>query len=168
MSGRGHLSENFGMVGGVLADREEQRPGALVRERLEHGGCIGRPWTVVEGQHHFLVGEKVELLEMLKAKARAAGGVDLDHPADAERVGIGASGFRLRRSGGVLRNGRRHLDVVAGRKLLGGSGYRGRGEDGSRRRDIDARGSGEEPYGSNDTRRHDTRQHQTERITHRY
>ena len=67
------------MIGGVLADREEHRLGAFVGERLEHGGRIARPRTVIEGQHDFLVGEEVELLEMLEAEARSARGVDLDH-----------------------------------------------------------------------------------------
>src|SRR5258708_32639626 len=65
MAGRRHLFENFGMVGRVLADREEHRLGAFIRERFEHGGRVYRPGTVVEGQHDFLVRQEVELLEML-------------------------------------------------------------------------------------------------------
>ena len=88
MTGRHHLLEDFGIVGGVLADREEDAGGAFIRERLQHGGRVHRPWAVVEGQHHFLVAQEVELLEMLEAETGAAGGVDLDGAADAERVGI--------------------------------------------------------------------------------
>ena len=47
---------------------------------------IARPRTVVEGQHDFLVAQEVVGLEMLEAEARAAGGVDLHHARDAERV----------------------------------------------------------------------------------
>ena len=36
VAGRGHLLEDFGMLAGVLADREEHRLGALVGQRLEH------------------------------------------------------------------------------------------------------------------------------------
>src|SRR5258706_11450593 len=64
MAGRGHLSQDFRMVGGMLADRKKHRFGALVGERLEYRGRIRRPRTVVEGQHDFLVGKKIELLEM--------------------------------------------------------------------------------------------------------
>ena len=96
VAGRGHLLENFRMIGGVLADREEHRLGAFVRQRLEHGRRIDRPRTVIEGQHDFLVGQKIELLEMLEAETGSARGVDLDDAADAERIGIGASGLGLR------------------------------------------------------------------------
>ena len=89
VTGCGHLLENFGVIGRMLADREEHGLGAFVGKRLEHGGR-GGPGTVVEGQHDFLVGQEVELLEMLKAEARAARGVDFNHAGDPERVGIGA------------------------------------------------------------------------------
>ena len=115
MTGRGHLLEKLGMVARMLADREEQTLGAFVRKRLQHRGRVTRPRTVVEGQHDFLVGEKIELLEMLEAEARPAGGVDLDHTADTERVGICASRLGRRRNR-LLRNGRGDFDVV----VLGG------------------------------------------------
>ena len=97
MAGGINLSEDFRVIGGVLADREEHGLGALVRQRLQHRRRIARPRTVVEGQHDFLVGEKIELLEMFEAEAGSAGGVDLDHAADAERVRIGARRLRLAR-----------------------------------------------------------------------
>ena len=86
------------MVGRVLADREEDAGRAFFRQRLQHGGRIDRPWAVVEGQHHFLVAQEVELLEMLEAESGAAGGVDLDGAADAERVGIVAGRAGSRRA----------------------------------------------------------------------
>src|SRR6266550_7752904 len=70
MAGRGHLLEDGGMIGGVLADRKEHRLGAFVGERLEHRRRVDRPRTVVKSQHDFLVGEKVELLEMLETETR--------------------------------------------------------------------------------------------------
>ena len=90
VAGRHHLLEDFGIVGGVLADREEDAGGAFFRQRLQHRRRIHRPRTVVERQHHFLVAQEVELLEMLEAETGTAGRVDLDGAADAERVGIGA------------------------------------------------------------------------------
>src|SRR6266566_7753185 len=99
MPGRGYLSENFRMIGGVLADRKKHRLGAFVGERLQYRGRIAWPRTVVKGQHHLLVGEKVELLEMFEAETRPARGVDFHHAADAKRIRIGARGFRLQRSG---------------------------------------------------------------------
>src|SRR6266446_5712877 len=70
--GRRHLFENFGAVGRVLADREKHRLGAFIRKRLEHGGRLYRPGTVVEGEHDFLVRQKIELLEMREAETRPA------------------------------------------------------------------------------------------------
>src|SRR5206468_11192207 len=110
-----NLAEDFRVIGRVLADGEEDRLGALVRKRLQHGGR-GRPRTVVEGEHDFLVGEEIELLVLQEAEAGAACGVDYDSAADAKRVGIGAGrshwlGCRNRRRG-RLRERSRDLDVV--------------------------------------------------------
>ena len=88
MAGRHHLLEDFGIVGGVLADREEDAGGAFFRQRLQDRRRVHRPRTVVERQHHFLVAQEVELLEMFEAETGTAGRVDLDGAADAERVGI--------------------------------------------------------------------------------
>ncbi len=70
------------MVGGVLADREEDAGGAFFRERLQYRGRVHRPRAVVKGQHHFLVAQEVEFLEMFEAEAGTARGVDLDRAAD--------------------------------------------------------------------------------------
>ena len=86
MSGRDHLLEDFRIIGRVLADREEDAGGAFLRQRLQDRGRIDRPRAVVERQHHFLVAQEIELLEMLEAETGAAGGVDFDGAADAERV----------------------------------------------------------------------------------
>ena len=125
------------MVGRVLADREEQALGAFVRERLQHGGRVDRPRTVVERQHDFLLSEEVELLEMLEAEAGAARRVDLDDAGHTQRVRIGAGLLRLhrhdrhgcRRSCGRLgHDGRGGLDVILGgelrlcRQWVGGTG----------------------------------------------
>ena len=106
MAGRHHLPEDFGIVGGVLADREEDAGGAFLRQRLQDRRRVHRPRTVVERQNHFLVAQEVELLEMLEAETGTAGRVDLDGAADAERVGIvaGRTGRdRRRRRGGGRR-----------------------------------------------------------------
>jgi hypothetical protein len=124
VTGGRNLLEDFRMIHGVLADREEQSLGAFVGKRLEHRGR-GRPWAIVEGQHHFLVGQEIELLVLQEAEAGAAGGVDHDGAADAERIGIGA-GHRSPRlgcgngRGGRLRERSRSLDVVLQRKLCRG------------------------------------------------
>ena len=97
VAGRHHLLEDFGIVGGVLADREEDAGGAFFRQRLQHRRRIHRPRAVVERQHHFLVAQEVELLEMLEAETGTAGRVDLDGAADAERVRIVAGRTGRRR-----------------------------------------------------------------------
>src|SRR3569623_355553 len=85
--------QDFRMPGRVLADREEDRLGALVVQRLDDGGRVDGPRTVVEGQYDFLFAQEVELLEMLEAEAGPAGGVDGDDARDAERVRISAGRF---------------------------------------------------------------------------
>ena len=77
-AGVDHLFGDFGMPRRVLADLEECRLQTFVGQRLEDGGRVRRPRTVVEGQNDLLVAEEVVLLEVLEAEARAAGGVDLD------------------------------------------------------------------------------------------
>ena len=106
MAGCGDLPQDVGVPHGVLADGEEDAGGAFVGQRLQHGRGVHRPWAVVEGQHDFLVGQEIQLLEMLEAESRPAGGVDFDHPADAERIGIGAGAFGRRWRGFWL--GSRH------------------------------------------------------------
>ncbi|MGY4381217.1 hypothetical protein ACVWZ3_008856 [Bradyrhizobium sp. i1.3.6] len=177
-----HLAQDFGMIGRVLADREEKTLGAFIPERLQHRGRVDRPRTVVEGQHDLLVGEEVELLEMLEAEAGSAGGVDLDHAGNAQRVRIGTGRPLLHRHG---RSGRRRrclsncrrpgrdrrggLDVILGgelrlcRQLIGGTG--GRCFGGAL---IGARGIIKPTADGDHDRRNYTGQHQAQRITHRY
>src|SRR5262249_39736584 len=76
-----------------------------LRQRLQHGGRVAEPRAVVEGQHHFLLLQEVELLEMLEAEAGAASGVDFDGAADTERVRIGAGGARRLGRGCPCRRG---------------------------------------------------------------
>src|SRR5262249_49812548 len=80
--GGGNLLEDAGLVGGVQADREEDRLGAVRGERGEHCRGVLRPGAVVEGEHHLAFAQEVVGLEMLEAEAGAAGGVDFDHPRD--------------------------------------------------------------------------------------
>ena len=102
--GRVNLLQDFRVVSRVLADREENTGRAFIHQCLEDGGCIERPWAVVECQHHFLVAQEIELFEMLEAKSGATGRVDLDGACDAERGRIIASGScRLRRDEGLGR-----------------------------------------------------------------
>jgi hypothetical protein len=164
IAGRRHLFENFGMVGRVLADREEHRLGAFIRERFEHGGRVYRPGTVVEGQHDFLVRQEVELLEMLEAETWPTGSVDFHHPADTERIRIGARGL-WRGSGGLGRNGSGDLNIFGYRDWFGGSGrckpLGWRGADARSNRQISTGGRGPEPHGRDHNRGPDTRQYQT-------
>ena len=135
VTGCGDLPEKFRVIHRVLADREEHGLGALVGERLEHRGRIDGPWTVVEGQHDFLVGQEIELLEMLETEAGSARGVDLDHAGNPERIGIGASLFRLRRRGCryFFRNTAGGLDRIEPGGGFCGGGW-GRGSAQARRR----------------------------------
>ncbi len=99
-SGFDHLLGDLGMPHRVLADLKERGFQTIVGERLEHGGGILRPRTVVERQHDLLLVEEVILLEMLEAEAGAAGGVDLDDARQAHAAGLVACRNVARRRGG--------------------------------------------------------------------
>jgi hypothetical protein len=122
-----------------------------------------------ECQHDLLVGEKIELLEMLEAEAGAARGVDLDHARKAKRVGIGTRRFRLRQECSRRSNRAGDLDLVAGR---GGFGRRRRFERGGLCGGDALRGSGRalhpEPDAGDRECGHETCQHQTQRVAHGY
>src|SRR5215216_3901608 len=55
VSGGSDLLEDLRVVSRVLADGEERRLRAMIRQRLEHGGRIARPGTVIKGQHDLAV-----------------------------------------------------------------------------------------------------------------
>jgi hypothetical protein len=88
VSGCGHLLEDSGLIRGMQPDREEDRLGAVRGERGEHRLRVLRPGAVVERQHHLAFAQEIMALEVLESEAGAAGGVDLDHTADPQSVGI--------------------------------------------------------------------------------
>src|SRR6185295_18439111 len=102
-------TDDFRIVGRVLADHEERRLDALVSERLQYGR--GRnPRAVVERQDNLFIAKEVMLAEVLEAEARTTGGVDFDRAGRAERVGIAALRRGLCAAGGSrrgIRGGRR-------------------------------------------------------------
>ena len=114
-----NLLQDFRIVGRVLADRKENAGRALVRQRLQHRGRIERPRAVVERQHHFIIAQEIELLEVLETEARSARGVDLDDAGDAERIGICAGAFA---GAGAGAGGR--APPSRRRGVLGGGGLR--------------------------------------------
>ena len=88
MPGSRHLLHDFGMPPGVFSDREKERLGALIGERLQHGRRMPWPWTVIEREHDFFVAQEVVGLEVLEPETRAACGVDFNHARDAECVRV--------------------------------------------------------------------------------
>src|SRR5262249_15924321 len=88
VAGRGHLLEDVGLVRRMQADREEDRLGAMTREGGEYLRRVVRPRTVSESEHVFAGAQEIHALEVFGAEPRAAGGVDLDHAGNAERVRI--------------------------------------------------------------------------------
>ena len=90
MPGRGYLLEDAGLVGGMRADREEDRLGAMRGERGEHCRGVLGPRAVIEGEHDLAFAQEIMALEVLEAEAGAAGGVDFDHPRDAQGIGVAA------------------------------------------------------------------------------
>src|SRR6516165_3902751 len=67
VSGGGHLPQDLRVIRGMLADREECSPYALISQRLEHGRG-GHPRPVVKSEHDLVVAQEVELPEVLKSK----------------------------------------------------------------------------------------------------
>ncbi len=124
----GHLLEDAGLVGGVQPDREEDRLGAVRGERGDHRRSVLGPGAVVEGEHHLAFVQEIMALEVLEAKAGAAGGVDFDHSRNPQGIGIAArgrhGGGHRRPLGGTIRNRRNG----PGSPALGGCclGWRGR------------------------------------------
>jgi hypothetical protein len=88
--GCGHLLEDAGLVGGMQADREEDRLGAVRGERGEHRRGVLRPRSVVEGEHDLAFTQEVMAFEMLEPEAGAAGGVDFNHTRNPQGIGIAA------------------------------------------------------------------------------
>ena len=113
VAGGGHLLEDFGMPHRVLADREEQSPwcNAPRARRAPPAYCAARGRRRRSARPRRVAGSRA--LEMLEAEARAAGGVDLDHAGDAERIGIA-------RANGV--GDRRRAGRGGGRRRCGGAG----------------------------------------------
>ena len=93
VAGFGNLLEDFRVIARVLADRKEDRLGAMVGEGGENAWRIVRPRAVIESQHHFLVAQEVVLTEMLETETRAARGVDFNRTRETDRIRIGASGL---------------------------------------------------------------------------
>ena len=69
MPGGGHLLEDAGLVGGMQADREEDRLGAMGGERGEHRWGVLRPGAVVEGEHYLAFAQEIMALEILESEA---------------------------------------------------------------------------------------------------
>jgi hypothetical protein len=88
--GCGHLLEDAGLVGGMQADREEDRLGAVCGEGGEHCRRVLRPRAVIEGEHHLAFAQEIMALEVLESKAGPAGGVDFDHTRNPQGIGIAA------------------------------------------------------------------------------
>ena len=109
VAGREHLLQDFRVIGGVLADRKEGRPEALVGKRLEHRLGVVEPGAVVEGEHDLVVAQEIVVLEVLGAEARPSSGVDLDHAGNAHGIWIVAGDGRLCGGGGCRGWGRRAL-----------------------------------------------------------
>ena len=72
---RRYRSHQFGMFRSGLADQEECRAHAFLRQRRQYLAVRRRPWPVVEGQHHLVVFQWKRLRKALEAHARGGSGV---------------------------------------------------------------------------------------------
>ncbi len=82
----GDALDHVRVFGGVLADQEEGRAHALLRQRRQHLRGGRRMRAVVEGQYDLVIGERQRLREALQSDARRGPGIDAQHPRGAERV----------------------------------------------------------------------------------
>ena len=80
MSGGRHLLEELRLIGGVQTDRKEDCLRAVRSERRKNRGCILRPWSIVEGEHHFAFAQDIVVP---KAEARTAFRLNLDYAGNA-------------------------------------------------------------------------------------
>jgi hypothetical protein len=89
----------IGVAAGHPADQEIVSLHAILRQHVKHPVGVGRQRAVVEGQHDLLVLERQRLAVVHGADAGKLPGIDLHHPAGAERVRIAwaVGGARLRR-----------------------------------------------------------------------
>ena len=116
MAGGENLLEDFGIIGSVFSDREENASRAFVGQRLEDGGRVLRPRAVVKGQHDFLVAQEIQLLEMLEAKSGPpVVSISTTRPIPSAS-GLAQGRFGRRRRGG--RSGGGWLGVGLGRWSL--------------------------------------------------
>src|SRR5437764_611580 len=65
---RALLLQDTGLPHGMLADREEDRPGAVRRKCREHRRRMARPGPVIERQHDLSRLQEVMALEVLEAE----------------------------------------------------------------------------------------------------
>jgi hypothetical protein len=63
-----HLLENCGLIGGMQADREENRLGAVCGEGGEHRLRILGPGAIVEGEHYLAFAQETWLLKCSNPK----------------------------------------------------------------------------------------------------
>src|SRR6187200_3361294 len=83
----------------MLADREERRLGAMVRQRGQHRRGVARPRAVVEREHDLIQYQEVVGLVLLEAEAGPTGGIDLDCACEAQRIGVSRTRTLRRRRG---------------------------------------------------------------------
>ena len=95
---RCYLLEDFGVEQGVFSDREECCLGAVISERFEHGRGVVQPWTIVEGEQHFVGPKEIVHFEVLKSETWAACRVNFNHARYAERLRIART---VRRAAGA-------------------------------------------------------------------
>src|SRR5689334_3291826 len=88
MAGSSDLLHDLRVPARMLADRKEERLGALLGQGLEHGGRMSGPRTIVESQNDFMITQEIVGLEMLEAKAGSAGSVDLDNTGNPEGIRV--------------------------------------------------------------------------------
>jgi hypothetical protein len=79
----GDPAHQFGVFGGGLADQEECRPHALLRQRLQDLYCHRRRWAVIEGQDHLMVFERQGLRKLFQSDLLRGGGIDPKHAGSA-------------------------------------------------------------------------------------
>ena len=86
MARRRDLLEYLRVPKGMFAGGEKLRLRAMLRQGGKDGTGIFGPRTTVKREHHLFQQQEVVHLVPLKAKSRAAGGINLHRAGDAERV----------------------------------------------------------------------------------
>ena len=89
------FANDFWVAERHLADREECRLRAVLRQRVENGLSMEFLWAIVERQYNLLHRQEVVDLVVLEAEPRTTCCVDFDRASDRQSIRVGGADFSM-------------------------------------------------------------------------